>query len=161
LTSTCVGDDGLKAISGLVSLQSLGLSHTPVTSLALAHLNSLKKLREVWVSGTAIDDSGLKSFSKMSLLVQLGLSSTKVTDAGLSHLAHLHNLLRIYLFNTRVSHNGTQILRRLIPGCRVKWHPSKIHTQDANETHLKTSSNPCGMVESHSAAIPATVAPLS
>jgi len=161
LTSTCVGDDGLRAISSLVSLQSLGLSHTPVTSLALAHLNSLENLREVWVSGTAIDDSGLKCFSKMSLLVQLGLSSTKVTDAGLSYLAHLHNLLRIYLFNTRVSHNGTQNLRRLIPRCRVKWHPSKIHTQDADETHLETSSNPYGALESQSAVIPATAAPLS
>jgi hypothetical protein len=140
LASTCIGDDGLSAVSALSNLQSLGLSHSRIASSGLAHLKGLKMLREIWFSDTAVDDSGLQFFEEMPLLVQLGMSSTRVTDQGLSHLAGLKNLLRVYLFNTRVTHNGTQMLRRLIPGCRVKWHPTKIHTQDAEDAEFKASA---------------------
>jgi len=141
LTSTCIGDEGLKAINGLHNLQSLGMSYSRVTSSGLNFLAELKNLREIWLSGTAVDDSGLRSFAAMSLLVQLGLSSTKVTDSGLSHLAQLHNLLRVYLFNTRVSHNGAQALRTAIPGCRVKWHPTKTHTGDAYDPDFQMTAD--------------------
>ncbi|PWT98206.1 MAG: hypothetical protein C5B53_07050 [Candidatus Melainabacteria bacterium] len=140
LTSTCIGDEGLKAIMGLDNLQSLGMSYSRVTSVGLKFLKDLKNLREIWLSGTAVDDSGLENFGEMSLLVQLGLSSTKVTDSGLRHLAQLHNLLRVYLFNTRVSHNGAQALKSSIPGCRVKWHPTKTHTGDAYDPDFNTAA---------------------
>jgi hypothetical protein len=137
LTSTCIGDEGLAALKALNHLQSLGMSYSRVSSVGLRHLKGLKNLREVWLSGTDVDDSGLECFQGLSLLVQLGLSSTKVTDAGLRYLSHLHNLLRVYLFNTRVSHNGAQGLKCLIPGCRVKWHPTKIHTFDPDDRDFK------------------------
>ena len=144
LTATCIGDEGLTAIKGLANLQSLGMSYSRVTSSGLKFLKGLNKLREIWLSGTGVDDSGLENFAEMSLLVQLGLSSTKVTDSGLPHLAQLHNLLRVYLFNTRVSHNGAQALRSSIPGCRVKWHPTKTHTGDAYDPDFKTTGEPEG-----------------
>jgi hypothetical protein len=141
LTSTSIGDNGVAFVSQLTNLQSLGLSHSRVTTEGLCHLKKLKKLREIWLSGTDVDDCGLASFEELHLLVQLGLTGTKITDNGLNHLLNLHNLLRVYLFNTRVSHNGTQMLKRQLPGCRVKWHPTKIHTQDAEETEFTKTTN--------------------
>jgi len=134
LTSTNVGDDSLDALPPLVNLQSLGMSHSRVTTKGLIHLAHLKNLREVWLSGTQVGDEGLTHFANLKFLVQLGLSGTKITDAGLKKLATLKELLRVYLFNTKVTHNGTQALRASLPGCRVKWHPTKIHTQDAEQT---------------------------
>jgi len=133
LTSTSLGDEGLVPVGNLVNLQSLGLSHSKVTTHGLLHLAKLTKLREIWLSGTQVDDLALQYCAGMNLLVQMGLSGTKVTDAGLHHLAQLPNLLRVYLFNTKVSHNGTQELKRLLPELKVKWHPTKSHTQDAYE----------------------------
>jgi hypothetical protein len=52
-------------------------------------------------------------------------------------LEQLKDLLRVYLFNTKVTHNGTQAFRKALPNCRVKWHPTKIHTQDAEETDFE------------------------
>jgi hypothetical protein len=140
LTSTSIGDNGLVAISHLVNLQSLGLSHSRVTTAGLTHLKNLRLLREIWLSSNNIDDAALDFFQNMIILVQLGLSGTKVTDAGLSKLAHLKKLLRLYLFNTKVTHNGTQELRRLLPELRVKWHPTKTHTQDADECDFTATS---------------------
>ena len=148
LTSTNIGDDGLEAIGGLLGLESLGLSHSRITTRGLNNLKQLKLLREIWLSGTAVDDLGLKCFEKLNLLVQLGLSSTRITDAGLDYLAHLKNLLRVYLFNTRVSHNGSQSLKRLLPACKVKWHPPKIHTQDAHDAGYDVPAKMTGQDDS-------------
>ncbi len=144
LTSTSIGDSGLAPLTNLVSLQSLGLSHSRVTASGLSHIKNLRLLREIWLSSNNIDDGALDFFKDMNILVQLGLSGTKVTDSGLNKLAHLKNLLRLYLFNTKVTHNGTQALRRVLPELRIKWHPTKTHTQDANECDLPktTKENP-------------------
>jgi hypothetical protein len=139
LTYTNVADDGLIDLQPLINLQSLGLSHSQVTTEGLRNLACLKNLREVWLSGTDVTDAGLSHLAKLNLLVQLGLSGTKVTDAGLEKLAVLKNLLRVYLFNTKVSHNGTQSLRTALPACRVKWHPSKVHTLDAEQSDFSRS----------------------
>jgi len=133
LTSTSIGDHGLSFVQHLRNLYSLGLSYNRVTTQGLKHLKSLDDLREIWLSGTQVDDLGLEFFSNLQLLVQLGLSSTLITDAGLLNLVKLKKLLRIYLFNTRVTHNGTQLLKSLLPGCKVKWHPAKVHTRDAEQ----------------------------
>jgi hypothetical protein len=149
LNSTNVGDDGLAHLRSLTNLQSLGLSHSRVTTNGLAQITHLKNLREVWLSGTEVDDVGLGYFVDLFLLVQLGLSGTRVTDSGLETLTNLKNLLRVYLFNTKVSHNGTQALRAALPGCRVKWHPAKIHTQDAEQKHFIDNSSKAENDTSH------------
>jgi len=95
------------------------------------HLSRLSELKEVWLSGTKIDDLGVESLCSLANLVQLGLSNTLITDAGLLNLAKLEKLLRAYLFNTKVTHNGVQLLKNLLPDCKVKWHPPKIHAQDS------------------------------
>jgi hypothetical protein len=142
LTSTSIGDNGLSAISALENLQSLGLSHSMVTTSGLVHVKNLLQLREIWLSSNNVDDDALDYFKDMNILVQLGLSGTKVTDAGLNKLAHLKKLLRLYLFNTKVSHNGTQALRLLLPELRIKWHPPKTHTQDADECETPSAGTP-------------------
>jgi hypothetical protein len=130
LTSTSVGNHGLSFVRNLHSLHSIGLSYSRVTSEGLSYLRDLHQLREIWLSGTKIDDLGLEYLCALPQLVQLGLSSTLVTDAGLFNLVKLQKLLRVYLFNTKVTHNGTQLLKNLLPDCKVKWHPPKIHARD-------------------------------
>jgi hypothetical protein len=137
LTSTNVGDEGLASVAALSNLQSLGLSHSRTSNLGLSYLKDLLNLREIWFSGTDVDDEGLSYCQKLTRLVQLGLSGTKITDQGLKSLEQLKDLLRVYLFNTKVTHNGTQAFRKALPNCRVKWHPTKIHTQDAEETDFE------------------------
>lgn len=141
LTSTTVGDKGLSFIHNLNGLHSLGLSYSKVTSAGLKHLWQLKDLREVWLSGTQVDDLGLEHLNNLQLLAQLGLSSTLVTDAGLLSLVKLKNLLRVYLFNTKVTHNGTQLLKSLLPACKVKWHPPKVHSRDGEELFTISGKN--------------------
>ena len=133
LTSTSIGDHGLSFLQGLNELHSIGLSYSQVTSQGLQFLGMLSDLREIWLSGTQVDDLGLEYLNNLQSLVQLGLSSTLVTDAGLLSLVKLKKLLRVYLFNTKVTHNGTQLLKNLMPGCRVKWHPPKNHSRDTDD----------------------------
>ncbi len=133
LTSTSIGDHGLSFIQTLKELHSIGLSYSRVSSDGLQYLKNLTELREVWLSGTKVDDLGLEYLNNLQLLVQLGLSSTLITDAGLLNFIKLKKLLRVYLFNTKVTHNGTQLLKSLLSGCKVKWHPPKIHTRDADD----------------------------
>ncbi len=130
LTSTSIGDHGLSFIQHLHNLHSLGLSYSRVTNGGLVYLSPLNQLREIWLSGTQIDDLGLESLYGLIQLVQLGLSNTHITDAGLFNLAKLKQLLRVYLFNTRITPNGAQLLKKLLPQCKVKWHPPKVHTLD-------------------------------
>ncbi len=136
LTSTATGDSGLSFLSPLKSLHSIGLSYSKVRTEGLQYLKPLLDLREIWLSGTKVDDLGLEYLNNLQSLVQLGLSSTLVTDAGLLSLVKLKKLLRIYLFNTKVTHNGTQLLKSILPGCRVKWHPPKVHTRAAEDLVL-------------------------
>lgn len=136
LTSTGIGDHGISFVQNLKNLHSIGLSYSRVTNDGLTHLKALRDLRAIWLSGTQIDDLGLELISSLELLVQLGLSSTLVSDAGLLNLAKLKKLLRVYLFNTRITHNGTQLLKKLLPDCRVKWHPPQIHARDTESAGL-------------------------
>jgi len=133
LTSTGIGDQGLSFIQPLQGLHSIGLSYSRVTTQGLQYLKNLSQLQEIWLSGTAVNDYGLEHLNNLEYLMQLGLSSTLITDAGLLNLAKLKKLLRVYLFNTRVTHNGTQLLKSILPDCKVKWHPPKIHTRDADD----------------------------
>ncbi len=133
LTSTTVGDKGLSFIHNLIGLHSIGLSYTRVTSAGLKHLWQLKDLREIWLSGNKVDDLGLEHLNNLQTILQLGLSSTLITDAGLLNLVKLKKLLRVYLFNTKVTHSGAQLLKNLLPACKVKWHPPKVHARDGQE----------------------------
>ena len=71
-------------------------------SAILSHLQGLRNLEQVQLSGCTLADDDLRYLSRLNALVGIGLSHTQISDRGLLYLAPLRNLRMI-------EHQGSQI----------------------------------------------------
>ena len=86
-------DEGLKAISGLASLEMLHLGGIGVTDVGVRHLGRLTRLKELHLFGCdRITDEGLKAIGRMQSLEDLSVSHARISIAGLKALNGLTNL---------------------------------------------------------------------
>ncbi|TWU37855.1 Methicillin resistance mecR1 protein [Novipirellula aureliae] len=81
-----IGDEGMKHLGQLRSLELLDLQKTDVTSKGLEQLADLPNVKMLLLAGAAIDDAARAPISRMRTLRNLGLRNTKVTDRGLQRL---------------------------------------------------------------------------
>lgn len=95
LNQTRVGDKELQNLTGVGSLEYLGLYGTKITDKSLDHIATLDSLKE------------------------LELSNTTVSDRGIEKLAALKGLKKLYLNGTSATDEGVKRLREKLPGCKV------------------------------------------
>lgn len=96
----------------LTGLTRLGLAETRVTASGLAILGDLPNLS--WLGlrdAITIDDSALTQVVRASRLEELHLDGTAVTDVGLAQLVSLGKLRHLSLNNTAISDAGLIHLR--------------------------------------------------
>jgi internalin A len=80
----------LAFLSGLVNLEVLDLSRTPVTAESLEALKSLPKLREIRLGmASRIDDSAIPVLASMKSLKAVYVAGTQITPAGLTKIPAL------------------------------------------------------------------------
>ncbi len=109
-----VTDTEVLQLHGLSGLTRLGLRGTRVTAAGLVNLADLANLsRLVLNDSTSIDDRALDHISRALQLETLVLDGTAVTDTGLAHLASLTKLRFLSLNSTAVSDAGLLHLQSL------------------------------------------------
>lgn len=80
LAGTAVGDEGVKRLAGMKSLERLHLERTKVTDASAEPLAELPKLTYLNLYGTALTDAGLETLTKSKSLRKLFVWQTKVTS---------------------------------------------------------------------------------
>ena len=86
LDTTEIGDAGLAALGTLPRLKILWIGHTRITNAGLVHLSRLP-LEGLGLSYTAVDDEGLKHLEGLKTLDEVDLTGTKCTERGAKELA--------------------------------------------------------------------------
>jgi Leucine rich repeat len=107
--------DSFAAMSGLTALEKFATTlpvqtEIPVQDAALAHLATLKNLRELRLEQTQIRGQTLAPFTGLR---SLDLRHTRLTDAGMQSLKGLRHLTRLYLRDTLVTDEGLQYMEDL------------------------------------------------
>lgn len=106
-------DADLVHLESLRQLQWLALSGPGVTDSGLRHVKGLTHLQELFLGGTQVTDTGIENLTGLTELETLNLVGTQVTDAGLKHLKGLTNLRCVSLTNTQITGAGLEHLREL------------------------------------------------
>ncbi len=84
-----------------------------MTDAGLAHLQGMRELELLWLSGPGLTDAGLKALGNLSKLQNLGLGGVRVTDDGLWSLRGLKELTHLNLDGTLVTDGGLESLKPL------------------------------------------------
>lgn len=103
LNYTRTGDNGIKELSDLNHLESLGLAGTIVTDRGTSHLANFETLKSLDVGCTSITGSGLNNLSRLPNLTSLGLYGTKLVDRDLKVLSKFPKLDSLNLANTNIT----------------------------------------------------------
>lgn len=104
LNGTYITDETLKMlVAQHPALTKLQLNQTPITDDGIAHLKSLKNLRELEIRATNIGDAGMSHIAEMPQLRLLSLSFTKVSETGFSQLSKLSEMRKLLLQDTAAS----------------------------------------------------------
>jgi len=117
---TRITDFGLAKLATLKKLRQLDLSGSAITASGLKTLANLPDLRRLslWnVKG--IDDSAAPYLAALGNLTSLDLSNTPIGDETLARLAKLSNLRRLYLSETKVTPEGLAAFRKQRPASVV------------------------------------------
>jgi hypothetical protein len=117
-----ITDLTLKKLATFPHVASLHIVNCPgVTDAGMVHLQSLKHLRRLDLSGSSVTDEGMVHLSGLSKLRELSLRRTSVSDAGLSHFTGLKDLEWLWLSSTAATSDGVNDLRKHLPACEIAW----------------------------------------
>jgi hypothetical protein len=108
-----ISDADLAPLESLPRLRRLYLGGAHITDAGLAHISRLAKLQKLYLAGTPITDAGLERLQDLLRLQVLDLANTKVTDAGLAHLEDMPKLQVLDLSHTAVTGAGLAHLKKL------------------------------------------------
>jgi internalin A len=117
-----VTDLGIAKLASLKRLRQLDLSGSSITSAGLKSLGALPKLDRLslW-NAKGLDESAGAVLPTLRSLTVLDLSDTAVSDSTMRHLAALPRLHMLYLTDTHVTEAGLAEFRRKLPACVVSW----------------------------------------
>ena len=123
------GNDGLRYLADLRSLEQLGFSRACVPSCVgpapsvpepfslsdegLIHLKSLPSLRILNVQDSQLTDAGMKHIACLGNLRELSLRNTKVTSAGVVYLKTLGKLRTLDVGETEIDDQGLAVLSKM------------------------------------------------
>ena len=122
-----ITDDELLRVGYLKQLEELQILHgSGAADAGLANLESLSKLRKLFLGGPEFTDAGLAKLERLTTLWALSLSNCSVTDAGLVHLKGLTSLKELGLTDCKVSDAALVHVRELpnlkqlrLPNCQI------------------------------------------
>jgi hypothetical protein len=112
---------GLKHLNNLKQLNTIKLSGLPrLDESNLIYLNDIPSLEIIDLYGNIkFTDVGLSKLSKLENLKKLDISTTSVTDEGLKQLTNLKKLEWINAIQTRITEKGRNEFMKILPNCRI------------------------------------------
>ncbi len=144
-------DAGFAELVRLERLEFLDVSGAQITGVGLASLVD-SSLESLHLSHTPLTDSALVNLPVMPSLVQIKLNHTEVTDVGLAELARLQHLEHVELDGTTVTENGlAQLLERNPSIVRVEARRTAATSE--SERRLRAQYPECKFV-TESGALP-------
>jgi len=124
-TSGTFDDEGLVAVAGVASMETLVLWRTRVTDAGIVSLQQHPNLRRIRLSPfweKRITDAGLAALSSIPLLEVISIGETWLTDQGLAFLHPLGERLReVSLANCLIHPRAVRELREALPETKVEW----------------------------------------
>lgn len=111
-------------------MESINLVNTNVTDAAIAHLNQVPTLQELYLSGTQITDAGVEQLAAADSIRFLGLCNTQITDRALEAAGRFPELRQLYISDTAVTSTGLAFLGQL----------EHLQVLELNGTSLKNES---------------------
>lgn len=126
LGETAITDVGLAELGRLLpNLVYLRLERTKITGAGLKHLQTLKRLKSLVLSGTSLKDEDVVPLAQMPALVWLDLRATPVTDRALDELIPLRSLRGLSVFQSGMTAEGVLRFSRQRPECNVYWDENR------------------------------------
>lgn len=116
-------------ICKLTKLKELDLAYVPVSDEFVAHLQSLESLERLYLYGTKLTDAGLSKLPKFSRLQVLFVGTddgAQITNASVPKLTEYASLSTLGVPGTRLTLEGTQQLKRQLPGVTIVGKDSLI-----------------------------------
>jgi hypothetical protein len=108
-----ITDAGLEHVEGLRQLRYLMISGKGVTDAGMRHLKGLSQLRYLELDETLVGDHGLEDLRGLKQLGTLWLFKSQVTDVGMEVIKGLSDLHKLSLCGARVTDAGVQQLSEL------------------------------------------------
>ncbi len=106
-------DDHAEAMARIVTLESLDLTHSPVTDKVLGPVARLEKLRSLALRATGVKGPGLEALLPRTGLQSLDLTSTALQGEVLQVLGRLSGLRELWLDSTGVPGDALEQLAPL------------------------------------------------
>ena len=144
LSHSNVGDEGLRNLAAVRSLEDLNLGKTAITDAGavyagrmltlrkldlsdnrqltsefLSKLTGLQELRELDLTYTSVDDAGMRHISELRKLESLILGDNRIRGEGLVDLEKMTQLKELTLWNSWVTWKSIVRLRKALPGCKI------------------------------------------
>lgn len=126
LNGTRVTDAGLVQIKGWNTLVGLDFYGSDFGDDGVKHLADLPSLNAVSLGNSRVTDAGMAHLKRSTSIELLYLWNTAVTDAGLVHLADLKSLKQLVLKGTKVTADGVKKLAAALPACSIDWDGGTI-----------------------------------
>ena len=119
---TRITDAGVAKLASLKKLRDLNLSGSLVTAGALKTLATLPNLQRLslW-NAEGINDSAAAGLESLQGIISLDLSNTSIGDRTLVALAKLSKLQRLYISDTAVTPAGVAAFRQQRASSVVSW----------------------------------------
>src|SRR5262249_12355919 len=95
LAECTIGDDGLRHLGKMKSLEHVTLDWTEITDAGVARLAPLKRLRRLFLSHTRIGDEGARVLGGLPALEELALNDTMVSDDAAGEVRRRHPRAKI------------------------------------------------------------------
>ncbi|MBI3735630.1 hypothetical protein HY256_03845, partial [Candidatus Sumerlaeota bacterium] len=122
LSESRIRDEDVAAISKLDTLTQVSLYGCRVGDACLPYLRPLSRLKELHLSETRVTDSGVAQLAE-SKLETLWLDGTEITDASVEPLSKISTLKELWIGSTGITQEGADKLRKLLPKCKISYHP--------------------------------------
>ncbi len=119
VAGTSFGDEELRHLGSVPSLQELHLAATRVTDQGFAAMGPLENLEHLFLAKCAITDVGLKSVARYPRLRAINLYGTSITSAGLEFLAELRELRTLLITDLKLSPAAVDALKSRLPQLTV------------------------------------------
>lgn len=154
-----VSDAGVKAmLAAFPNLERLDLPGQRLSVEAITAIGAARSLRGLWLrDAKRLDDSWMPHLARMKglsildlstarlkdthlatleplkvALTQLYLAKTEVTDASIATLGRFKALTLLDITGTEITSKGTDLLRKALPACEVRFQVSPDQAQDSD-----------------------------
>jgi hypothetical protein len=102
---------GLKSLTALQNLRSLGLSQTKVTDETMEWVAQLPRLESLSLEYTPVSDAGFARLTGLASLAELHLDHTEITDASVKEPTNLRNLKFVDVYHADLGKVSTACRR--------------------------------------------------